>query len=100
MFLNDVRVLRLNCRTMAWSFVSPGSRGIGFALTRHLLRTTEVPVVTTARSDLDGIKKSILDDLPNVDSNRLTVLQLDVTGNSISHTASLNPTLYPPQSRS
>lgn len=38
----------------AWCLVSPASRGIGLALTRHLLRTTNVPVVATARKDVPG----------------------------------------------
>ncbi len=65
---------------MAWSFVSPASRGIGLALTRHLLQTSRAPVLATARSDPDGVRKSILDDLEGVDESRLTVLELDVTG--------------------
>lgn len=65
---------------MAWSFVSPASKGIGFHLTRHLLQTTKLPVIATARKDVSGVKKSILEDL-KVDSDRLTVLEVDVTGN-------------------
>ena len=65
---------------MAWSLVTPASRGIGFHLTRHLLQTTKLPVVATARTDIDGVKKNILADLKDVDSSRLTVLELDVTG--------------------
>ncbi len=65
---------------MAWSFVCPANRGIGFALTRHLLQTTQIPVVATARKDVNGVKKSILSDLPDVGSDRLTVLEVDVTG--------------------
>lgn len=64
---------------MPWSLVSPASRGIGFHLARHLLQTTKIPVVATARKDVDGVKKSILHDLPDVESDRLTVLELDVT---------------------
>ena len=64
---------------MAWSLVTPASRGVGFQLARHLLQTTKTPVVATARKDVDGVKKSILQDLPDVDSDRLTVLELDVT---------------------
>jgi hypothetical protein len=66
---------------MAWSLVCPASRGIGFHLTRHLLQTTKIPVVATARKDVTGVKKSILEDLKDVDSGRLTVLEVDVTGN-------------------
>ncbi len=49
--------------TRPWIFISPASRGIGHALARHLLRTTGLPVVATARSDLDGVRASILWDL-------------------------------------
>lgn len=65
---------------MAYCLVTPASRGIGHALTKHLLTTTKVPVVATARKDTDGVKSSILDELKDVDSSRLTVLELDVTG--------------------
>jgi NAD(P)-dependent dehydrogenase (short-subunit alcohol dehydrogenase family) len=49
-------------------------------LTRHLLQTTKIPVVATARTDIQGVKKSILEDLPDVESDRLTVLKVDITG--------------------
>jgi short-subunit dehydrogenase len=65
---------------MAWSLVSPASRGIGFELTRQLLLTTKIPVVATARTDISDVKKNLLSDLKDVDSSRLTVLPLDVTG--------------------
>lgn len=65
---------------MAWSLVCPASRGIGFHLTRCLLETTSLPVVATARHDTEGVKKNILQDLKDVDSKRLTVLEVDVTG--------------------
>ena len=65
---------------MAWSFVCPASRGIGFHLTRHLLQTTKIPVVATARKDVASVKKGILEDLKGVEADRLTVLEVDVTG--------------------
>jgi len=68
---------------MAWSLVCPASRGIGFHLTRHLLQNTQIPVVATARKDTEGVKKSILEDLKDVDSDRLTVLEVDVTGKKL-----------------
>jgi NAD(P)-dependent dehydrogenase (short-subunit alcohol dehydrogenase family) len=74
---------------MAWSLICPANRGIGFHLTRHLLQTTNIPVVATTRKDVEGVKRSILDDLPDVDRDRLTVLELDVTGRS-PHLASRN----------
>ena len=70
---------------MPWSLVSPASRGIGFHLTRHLLQTTKIPVVATARKDVEGVKKSILQDLPDVESDRLTVLELDFTSKFSPH---------------
>ena len=65
---------------MAYCLVTPASRGIGHALTKHLLTTTKVPVVATTRKDSDGVKSSILEKLKDVESSRLTVLELDVTG--------------------
>lgn len=63
-----------------WSFVCPASRGIGLQLTRHILRTTSLPVVATARSKPQELKKSILDEMKDIEEKRLTVLELDVTG--------------------
>lgn len=65
---------------MAYCLVTPASRGIGHALTKHLLTTTKVPVVATARKDIEGARSSILDGLKGVDEGRLTVLELDVCG--------------------
>ena len=72
-----------------WILTSPASRGIGFALTRHLLLNTRAPVVATARRDLDSVRSSLLEscekngagkeDLSGMDK-RLQVSQLDVTG--------------------
>ncbi|ETN40760.1 uncharacterized protein HMPREF1541_05040 [Cyphellophora europaea CBS 101466] len=57
---------------MAWILVTPSSRGIGAALTRHLLRTTPagVPVVATARSDPDGTAERLLASLDVSDAQR------------------------------
>jgi len=67
---------------MPWTLVTPASRGIGFALTRHLLRTlpASVPVVATARSDLAGVRESVLSSLKLSDSqsSRLDVQECDV----------------------
>jgi NAD(P)-dependent dehydrogenase (short-subunit alcohol dehydrogenase family) len=63
-----------------WALVTPASRGIGFALTRRILLTTNVPVIATARKDLDQIKENLLEGLNDVDESRLTVLKLDVLG--------------------
>ena len=61
-----------------WLLTVPSSRGIGLALTRHLLQATTLPVVATARKDLDQAQESILENLPGVDESRLSVLKLDV----------------------
>ncbi|MCJ1401664.1 hypothetical protein MMC11_004881 [Xylographa trunciseda] len=61
-----------------WILTTPASRGIGLHLTRHLLRNTPLPIIATARTDLDGARARILDGL-DVDPQRLEVLQLDVT---------------------
>lgn len=63
-----------------WALVTPASRGIGLELARRLLVSTKVPVVATARKDVDEAKESILSGLNDVDGNRLHVLQLDVLG--------------------
>lgn len=59
--------------------ISPASRGIGFALARRVLQTTNAPVVATARKDLDKTKEKLLEGL-GVDESRLRVLKLDVNG--------------------
>ncbi|KAF2130844.1 NAD(P)-binding protein [Dothidotthia symphoricarpi CBS 119687] len=64
-----------------WSLISPASRGIGFALARRVLQTTNAPVVVTARRDLDKTKEALLEGL-GVDKARLTVLKLDVLDES------------------
>jgi NAD(P)-dependent dehydrogenase (short-subunit alcohol dehydrogenase family) len=68
---------------MAWTLVTPSSRGIGAAVTRHLLRTTpaSVPVVATARADIDGVRDKLLADLQDVSEaqeQRLDVQHCDV----------------------
>lgn len=68
-----------------WALVTPASKGIGLALTRHLLQTTKVPIVATARKDLDQVRENVFADLKGVDESRLTVLPLDVTGRYASH---------------
>ncbi|KAI5921880.1 short-chain dehydrogenase/reductase-like protein [Camillea tinctor] len=88
-----------------WIFVSPSSRGIGHALTRHLLRTTTLPILATARSDAAKVKDSILSGLndPNPQrtedtASRLAVLPLDVTDeHSIRAAAEQAGQLFPRQ---
>ncbi len=63
-----------------WALVTPASRGIGMELARRLLLTSNVPVVATARGDLDQTKETLLSGLRDVKENRLHVLKLDVLG--------------------
>ncbi|KAK4209883.1 hypothetical protein QBC37DRAFT_443095 [Rhypophila decipiens] len=82
-----------------WIFLCPSSRGIGHALTRHLLQTTHpsIPIFATARGDdLSSVKSSILKDL-SLPSNkqsqqdlekRLHLVSLDVTSESSIQAAS------------
>jgi hypothetical protein len=62
-----------------WSLISPSSRGIGFALAKRVLQTTNAPVVVTARKDLDKLTEELLSG-SNIDESRLKVLKLDVLG--------------------
>jgi len=65
---------------------SPSSRGIGLALTRHLLRTTSpaLPLVATARNDVEGTKEMILSGLEGEERERnrgrLDVRRVDFEG--------------------
>ena len=63
-----------------WALVTPASRGIGLELARRLLQTTNVPVVATARKDLDQTKENVLSGLEDVKEERLIVLKVDVLG--------------------
>lgn len=62
-----------------WMLISPASRGIGFALAKRVLQTTNAPVVVTARKDLDQVREDILQD-GSFDESRLKVFKLDVLG--------------------
>lgn len=67
-----------------WALVSPASRGIGLELARRLLRTTDLPLIATARGDLHETRENILEGFGSgVDDNRLEVLKLDVCGASL-----------------
>lgn len=68
-----------------WAFVSPSSRGIGLELARRLLQTTKVPVVATARKDLDQTREHALQGLKDVNEDRLHVLKVDVLGRTHLH---------------
>ncbi|KAL7920026.1 hypothetical protein ACQKWADRAFT_299549 [Trichoderma austrokoningii] len=77
-----------------WIFICPSSRGIGHALTCHLLRRTSrssIPILATTRhSDLAAAKSAILRDVFSSSSSqlhdklskRLSVVRCDVTDES------------------
>ncbi|PSK33580.1 hypothetical protein B9Z65_7467 [Elsinoe australis] len=65
-----------------WALVTPASRGIGLEVARRLLRTTNLPVVTTARKDLDQTRENVLTGLDGVEEDRLQVLRADVLDES------------------
>jgi NAD(P)-dependent dehydrogenase (short-subunit alcohol dehydrogenase family) len=67
---------------MAWTLVTPSSRGIGLCLVQQLLKTTTVPVVATARTDLPGTKSRILDGIDSKHHPRLDVQACDVESES------------------
>lgn len=63
--------------------VSPASRGLSLALTRHLLKTTNLPVYATHRSqNAHAVKDDILKPLKDVDPGRLNLLELELTSES------------------
>ncbi|KAI9804992.1 MAG: hypothetical protein M1833_006295 [Piccolia ochrophora] len=60
---------------------TPSSRGLGFAMTRHLLRHTSLPVIATARSEPGRVRESLLEGLNSKSvGGRLDVQKVDVTG--------------------
>lgn len=67
-----------------FALVTPATRGLSLALTRHLLANTDLPVYATYRlSSVDGVKKNILEPLKKeVDPDRLQLLELDLTSES------------------
>lgn len=63
-----------------FALVSPSSRGLSLALTRHLLGTTALPVYATHRSPSPvAMKDLILKPLRDVDPDRLQLLNLELT---------------------
>ena len=63
-----------------WALVTPASRGIGLELAKRILQTTSIPVIATARKDLDQTKESVLTGLKDVKEDRLNVVKLDFLG--------------------
>ncbi|KAI0487494.1 short-chain dehydrogenase/reductase-like protein [Xylaria cf. heliscus] len=92
-----------------WIFICPSSRGIGHALTAHLLRHTTLPILATARSaDLPAVKESLVaasshgaqeeKDLEDA-ASRLHMTRLDVTDEASVETAAAEAAaLFPPSS--
>ncbi|KAG6817221.1 hypothetical protein H0H87_011579 [Tephrocybe sp. NHM501043] len=83
-----------------FALITPASRGLSLALTRHLLRTTSMPVYATHRSDSgdDKIKDRILESL-DVEPKRLNLLHLELTSEpSISAAADKLSRLLQPDS--
>ena len=66
-----------------WALVTPASRGIGLELAKRILQTTSIPVIATARKDLDQTKENVLSSLKEVKEDRLSVVKLDFLGNII-----------------
>lgn len=67
---------------MAWTLVTPSSRGIGLSLVQHLLNTTTLPVVASARTDLPGTKSRLLEGIPTKHHSRLDLQPCDVESES------------------
>ncbi|KAK7470905.1 hypothetical protein VKT23_002321 [Stygiomarasmius scandens] len=66
-----------------FALVVPSTRGLSLALARHLLSNTQLPVYASHRSESpEKVKAEILSPLPDVDSNRLHMLHLDLTSES------------------
>lgn len=67
-------------RANPFILVAPATRGLSLALTRHFLRTTDLPVYATHRSDSpESICERILTPLEDVDPKRLNLLSLNLT---------------------
>ena len=62
-----------------WILVSPASQGIGLQIARRLLKTTDLPIVATARRDIEGTRNHVLSGLGD-EKQRLDVLKLDLNG--------------------
>lgn len=59
--------------------ICPATRGLSLALTRHYLRTTNLPVYATHRSGKpETISDNILAPLKDIDPKRLSLLHLDL----------------------
>jgi len=63
-----------------WALVTPASQGIGYQLARRILSTTTIPLVVTARKDIEQTKEQILDGLKDIQEDRLKTIHLDFLG--------------------
>jgi NAD(P)-dependent dehydrogenase (short-subunit alcohol dehydrogenase family) len=62
-----------------FALVCPSTRGLSLALTRRLLRSTNLPVYATYRSGSpSAVARDILSPLKNVDETRLNMIPLDL----------------------
>jgi NAD(P)-dependent dehydrogenase (short-subunit alcohol dehydrogenase family) len=62
-----------------FAFVCPSTRGLSLALTRRLLRSTNLPVYATYRSGSPlAVARDILSPLKDVDGSRLNLIPLDL----------------------
>ncbi|KAH9844003.1 uncharacterized protein C8Q71DRAFT_852519 [Rhodofomes roseus] len=63
-----------------FALVCPSTRGLSLAIARHLLRTTDLPVFATHRSqNARDVQDNILSPLRDVNPERLKLLHLDLT---------------------
>jgi NAD(P)-dependent dehydrogenase (short-subunit alcohol dehydrogenase family) len=83
-----------------WILVTPASRGIGAAVTSHLLRSTPLPILATARRSPSSVRETLLAGagVPRDAEDRLHVVELDVTSEkSIAEAAARAKELFPPE---
>lgn len=63
-----------------FALICPSTRGLSLALTRQLLRSTNLPIYATFRSGSPlEVAKDILSPLNNVEESRLNMIPLDLT---------------------
>ncbi|TPX13903.1 uncharacterized protein E0L32_005603 [Thyridium curvatum] len=87
-----------------WILVCPSSRGIGHALTRHLLQHTRAPVLATARASSaeqqSSLRDALLRGLPPSARDRLHLARVDVTDEAtVRSAAEQAAALFPPGPR-
>ncbi|THV05497.1 NAD(P)-binding protein [Dendrothele bispora CBS 962.96] len=63
-----------------FALVTPSTRGLSLAITRHLLRNSQLPVYASHRSESpERVKADILSPLQEIDPNRLQMIYIDLT---------------------